>query len=556
MMIMKKIRHMHRYREIATALAKFGFGYIIKEVGLFHLLSLPKIMTADLNGNAKPLGKRLRLLMEDLGPTFIKLGQLLSIRRDLIPGQLTEELEKLQDDVRPINSTVIKHIIEQELGASCDDLFDHFDEQCLAAASIGQVHRAVLKTGEDVVVKVRRPKIEIQVEHDIEILRDLAHLIEQHYNWAKHYQIRDIVDELATAIRSEMDYSREGRNTEKIKKQFENNDKIIIPSVYWEYSTKKVLTTAYIDGKKFSELAALPHDNFDKKVLADRLVHSFLNQVLINGFYHGDPHPGNIFFLPENKIAYIDFGQVGMLTNNMKQNFAGLVIGLMRKNTDLLVQTVRQMAVSSDDIDENKLKRDLDELRDRYANIPLSEINIGNAIADLFNVTQRYRITIPKDYTLLGKALMTIESIITDLDSDLSMIQLAQPYGKKMVLERLNPKNALTKLWQEVTGITEVIFELPHQLKSTLTNVNKGKAKFEMNIPQIDKLLLKLDRVGNRLSFSITLLAFSIVIVGLIIGATFGNSFLAQIPAIEIGFVIAFLMFLLLIYSIIRSGRF
>lgn len=555
--MLKRMRHMNRYREIATVLVKYGFGYIVKEVGLFHLLSLPKRMVADLHTEeVKPIGIRLRLLTEELGPTFIKLGQLLSIRRDFLPGKLSEELEKLQDDVTPADSSIIKQMIAEELGAPCDKIFKQFDDRCLAAASIGQVHKATLNTGETVVVKVRRPNIENKVETDIEILRDLARLVEQHFVWAKHYQIGDIVDELATAIRNEMDYSQEGRNTEKIKKQFENDENILIPSVFWEYSTKKVLTSDYIDGEKFTNLKNLSPERFDKKVLAERLVQSFLNQVLTEGVFHGDPHPGNMFFLPGNKIAYIDFGQVGTLSNDMKQNFASLVIGLMRKDTDTLLHTVRNMAVMPEDIDDNRLRADLDKLRDKYADVPLKEIDIGDAVTDLFNTTQSHRIIIPKEYTMLGKALMTIEATITDLDPKLSLIHLAKPYGKKLLLDRFNPKNVFSKVRNEVTDLAEIMFQLPGQFRDTLTKISKGRTKLEMSIPQIDKLLLKMDRVSNRVSFSITVLAFSIVIVGLIIGATFGNSFLSKIPAIEIGFVIAFLMFLWLIFSILRSGKF
>ncbi|MBM7644564.1 ubiquinone biosynthesis protein [Scopulibacillus daqui] len=548
---------MNRYREITTVLVKNGFGYLVKEVGLFHLLSLPKRIESDLNkGNAKPLGKRLRHSMEELGPTFIKFGQLLSIRRDMIPASLTKELEKLQDAVRPVNSSVIKQIISEELGAPCEDLFETFEEECLAAASIGQAHRATLRTGESVVVKVRRPNIEDQVNIDVEILRDLARLIENRYAWAKHYQLREIVDELAVAIRNEMDYSQEARNTEKFRQMFENNDDVIIPSIYWDYSTKKVLTSQYIEGKKFIELKELPSDEFNKKLLAERLVNSFLDQVLIKGVYHGDPHPGNIFFLPGNKIAYIDFGQIGVLSSEMKENFASLIIGLMSKDTDMLLHTVQRMANMPHDIDESKLKSDIDTLKDKYYDIPMSQINIGDAIADLFNTTQRNRITIPKDYTMLGKALMTIEGFITDLDSELSLIHLAEPYGKKLLLNRINPVKNFPAKWVEITELASIIFQLPKQLRHTLTKINKGQTHLEMNLPQIDKLLLRLDRIGNRISFSITLLAFSIVIVGLIIASTFGNTFLSNIPVIGIGVIIAILMFVWLLFSIFRSGRF
>ncbi|MGC4378351.1 AarF/UbiB family protein [Fictibacillus sp. Mic-4] len=556
-MLMKRMQHINRYREIVTVLAKHGFGYIMKEVGLFHMLSLPKRMAADLNSNEpKPLGKRLRLVMEELGPTFIKLGQLLSIRRDIIPEQLAIELENLQDKVTPVNSLIIKQTIKEELGASCEEIFEHFENQSLAAASIGQVHKAILKSGETVVVKVRRPNIETQVDSDIEILRDIARLVEHRYDWAKQYQIRDIIDELAQAIKSEMDYTQEGRNAEKISRQFENDDNILIPAVFWDYSTKKVLTTEYIDGKKYAALNDDGDEHWNKKIIAERIVHSFLNQVLMGGVYHGDPHPGNLLFLPENKIAYIDFGQIGVLSDEMKKNFASLIIGLMKKDTDILIRTISRMAITSEDIKEGKLRQDLDDLREKYYNIPLSKIKIGESITDLFNVTQRHRIMIPKDYTLLGKALITVEGMVKNLDPELSLIHLAEPFGKKLILERFHPVRAATKLWEELTDFANVTFRLPGLLRKTLMKINKGQVRLEMELPQIDKLLLKLDRVGNRIAFSVTLLAFSIIITGLIISQTFSNRVFFHFPAVGIGIGIAILMFVWLLFSIFRSGRF
>ncbi|GGH77475.1 ubiquinone biosynthesis protein [Pullulanibacillus pueri] len=555
-MIKKRMRHINRYREIVTALVKFGFGYIVKEIGLFHLISNPiKKIRVSLESEHVSVGKRLRLFMEELGPTFVKLGQLLSIRGDLIPKQLTIELGKLQDDVKPVDPLVIEHIIESELGAPTSELFSSFSGKSLAAASIGQVHKATLKTGETVAVKIRRPHVEKQIETDIEILRDLTRLVEQRFAWAKQYQLRDIVDELSEAIKSEMDYSQEGRNAEKVARQFTDDDTIIIPRVYWDFSTKKILTMEFIEGKKYTDITDLPEDTFNKELLAERLVNSFLKQVLVTGIYHGDPHPGNLFFLPGNKIAYIDFGQVGILSQEMKNNFSSLIIGLMRKNTDILLHTVLNMAIVPEEIDEGKLRNDLDQLRDKYYDIPFSKINIAEAISDLFEVTQKHQITIPKDYTLLGKALITLEGIVTSLDERLSIIDLAEPFGKKLLLERAHPKNVLSKLWDNVQDISGDTLKLPRLLKKVLIKVDRGDVHLEMELPQIDKLLLRIDRIGNRISFSVTLLACSIIIMGLIIAKTFGNHFLDFFPIVDIGIVIVILMFLWLIFSIFRSGR-
>ncbi|WKB34744.1 AarF/UbiB family protein [Terrilactibacillus sp. S3-3] len=311
-------------------------------------------MTTDLKEtDAKPLGKRIRLLLEELGPTFVKLGQLLSLRPDLIPEQITKELELLQDKVPPADEVDIKTVILSELGAPAQELFADFDEHCLAAASIGQVYRAVLKTGEAVVVKIRRPHIEKLVNNDIEILWDLATLVEHRYSWAKQYIKCAISSKnCPKPFKTRWITFRKREIRKKIYKQFEHDENIIIPKIYWDYCSKQVLTIEYIEGKKYADLLKETEAGFDKKIIAERLVRSFLDQVLIAGVYHGDPHPGNLFFLPGNKIAYIDFGQVGVLSQDMKQNFSKLIIGLMKGDIDLLNQTIHQMAIMPESIDE------------------------------------------------------------------------------------------------------------------------------------------------------------------------------------------------------------
>ncbi|MDD9149556.1 MULTISPECIES: ABC1 kinase family protein [unclassified Sporolactobacillus] len=555
----KRIRHIKRYREIVTVLVKYGFGYIVKDVGLFHLLSLPKQIVSDFSGtnDSKPVGRKIRLMLEELGPTFIKLGQLLSLRSDLIPEQIANELRELQDSVTPIDPAVIKSVIRQELGAPVGDIFADFDEQCLAAASIAQAHRAVLKTGEEVVIKVRRPDIETVVSTDIEILWDLAALVEKRYSWAKKFQISDIVEEFSLAIRNEMDYFREGRNTEKLYNYFASNENIIIPKVYWDYSTNKLLTLEYINGAKYADLIASVPEGIDKKIISERLVRSFLDQALVVGVFHGDPHPGNLFFFPGNKIGYIDFGQVGTLNEEMKHNFASLIIGLMRGDIDLLFRTIFLMSSMPEDLDERLFKADLELMRDKYYELPFKEIHIGKVIQDIFETTKKHHISIPKDYTLLGKALITLEGLITRLDNQISILELAEPYGQKLLLNRYNPERVAKKTLKSVYEALENSAQIPSLLKKTLTHLYKGKTHVEMELPHLDLLLSRLDRVANRISFSIMLLAFSIILGAMIIGETFGaHPLFTNIPLLDIAVMIVALMFLLVLLAIFRSGRF
>ncbi|GGL62220.1 ABC1 kinase family protein [Sporolactobacillus putidus] len=558
-MIGKRIRHIKRYREIVTVLVKYGFGYIVRDVGLFHLLSLPKQIASDFSGNndSKPVGRKIRLMLEELGPTFIKLGQLLSLRSDLIPDQIAYELRELQDSVTPIDPRIIKSAIQQELGAPVSDVFAEFDEQCLAAASIAQAHRAVLKTGEEVVIKIRRPDIETVVSTDIEILWDLAALVEKRYAWAKKFQISDIVEEFSIAIRNEMDYFKEGRNTEKIYNYFASNENIIIPKVYWDYSTNQLLTLEYIHGEKYADLVTSAPEGIDKRIVSERLVRSFLDQALVVGVFHGDPHPGNLFFFSGNKIGYIDFGQVGILNEEMKHNFASLIIGLMKGDINLLFHTIFLMSSMPEELDERQFKADLELLRDKYYELPFKEIHIGKVIQDIFETTKKHHISIPKNYTLLGKALITLEGIITRLDNQINILELAEPYGQKLLLNRLNPEQVAKRTLKSVYETLENSIQIPSLLKKTLTHLYKGKTHVEMELPQLELLLSKLDRVANRISFSIMLLAFSIILAGMILGQTFGaHPLFTSIPLLDIAVMIVIFMFLLVLLAIFRSGRF
>lgn len=553
--IRKRFRHMNRYREIAMTLAKHGFGYILEEIGLFHLLSLPKRLSTDMKRqDTTALGKKIRLTLEDLGPTFIKFGQILSTRRDILPGHIIEELEHLQDRIKPFEFEECKRIIEESLGAGLEELFQSFDPEPLAAASIGQVHKATLRTGEAVAVKVKRPGIDEKVRTDLDILRDLSRMAEKQFDWAKNYKLRDILEEFAKSIKDELDFSLEGMHTEKIARQFSHDENIVVPGVYWEMASESVLTLEFIEGYRLSEL----NGQFDKKLLAHRIVQCFFQQIFDEGFFHGDPHPGNILFLPGNKVALLDFGQVGRLSKEMRFNFSSLVIALMKQDVDMLIRTFIDMSLVSEEVNHQKLRTDMEFLNEKYYDIAFSDIHVGEVINDFFKTAQRHRVVIPVEYTILGKALITVESVAEDLDPELSILKIAEPYGKRLMMERYHPSHIAENLWDDLREYQEIAKVLPKQSRDLLRKLNKGRFVLNMNFPDTEKVLFKMDRISNRISFSITLLAFSIIMVGMIIGASFGqtSSFLTKLPVIEISFVVSFLMFIWLLLSIFKSGRF
>ncbi|KIY23483.1 ABC1 kinase family protein [Mesobacillus subterraneus] len=556
----KRIRHFQRYRDIVAAFSRNGFGFLIKELGLLELLSLPKRLFVEdyPEIHSKTLGERIRLFLEELGPTFVKIGQIASTRPDLIPADIIHELEKLQDRVPPFSFQEVKTIIEQELGVAIDSVFEEFHESPLAAASIGQVHFAVLNSGERVAVKIQRPNIKKIIETDLEILQELALLAELRLKWAAQYQLRDMVEEFSMSLRAELNYTIEGRNAEKIDKQFENDPKIRIPKVYWNYSTPKVLTMEYIEGKKLNEIQKNEDEEYNHKILAERLVHAIFHQILIEGFFHGDPHPGNIIALPGEVIVFMDFGMVGRLTTELKSHFASLVISMMRQNTDGVIKAITRMGLVPDDVNMQRLRSDVDQLKEKYYDVPLSQVSLGEAVNDLFSIAYQHHIQIPADLILLGKTLLTIEGTVEQLDPELSIIKMAEPFGRQLLKERYHPRKVAGKVLNHMFEYAEILTELPKSIQQYTTVLKKGKMRMEITIPELDLFLTKLDRISNRLSFSIVLLAFSIIMVGLIIGSALSRQSLLlwNIPAIEIGFGVALLMFLWLLYSIFKSGKF
>jgi ubiquinone biosynthesis protein len=556
----KRIRHLQRYRDIIKALSRYGFGYIAMELGLHEILSLPRriLLNQQKEIKQKTTGERIRLFMEDLGPTFVKLGQFASTRPDVLQKDIIIELEKLQSNVGAFPSKEAIEILEKELEAPIENLFSDFREKPVAAASIGQVHYAVLKTGEPVAVKIQRPNIHANVKTDLEILKDIASLAERRLEIAARYNIVEIIDEFARSLKAELNYLNEGRNSEKIKQQFEGDSYIHIPDVYWDYTTEHVLTAEFIPGTKLEDVQKLEMKGYDPSLIAEHVVKAMFHQIFIDGFFHGDPHPGNIMALPGEKTVFIDFGSVGRLTGEMKDSLSMFVIALRRQHTDGIIHAINRMGMIPDDVDTIKLNKDVEKLRDKYYDIPLSHVSLGDAINELFTVAYQHHIRIPADLTLLGKALLTMEGMVERMDPELSIVKMAEPFGKQLLKERYQPKRIAENVLNELFDYRELLKDLPKNIQEVKSVVKKGKVRLEVSVPKLEDSLKKMDRISNRLAFSIVLLAFSIIMTGLIIGSAIVSqtSPIWNIPVIELGFIVAAGMFIWILYAIFRSGRF
>jgi len=556
-MLGKRLKHAHRYQEISNAFLRNGFSHLVYRLGLtkHHLPNKHKETDAQLS--KKYAGIKLREVLQGLGPTFIKLGQIASTRRDLVPIEIAEELEKLQDQVSSFSYQQAREMIELELGDTISNLFHSFSEIPLASASIGQVHVATLHTGEQVAVKIQRPDIKPIVETDLEILDDLARIMEEKIAWAKTYQIRKIIEEFSNSLRAELDYQIEGRNSERIAHQFTHNMDIHIPKVHWNLTTKKILTMDFVDGVKVNNNKKLDEEGYNRKIIAERITEAMLHQILIEGFFHGDPHPGNIYILPGNQIAFLDFGMVGRLSEDTKYHFASLVINLQRKNTKGLLKAIAGLGIHTEETNFTSLYNEIDEFVMKYSDIPLSQISIGSALSDLLTIIHHHHIQIPSDLTALGKTLLIIEGVVKDLDPTLSIMDTVKPFGEKLLRHRFEPKKVIKGSWNDLVENIHLLSKVPKSLKDLTTTIQKGKLHFEISVPEFKQFLLRLDKISNRLAFSIILLSFSILMVGLIIGGAIAGqrNLLWEFPAIEVGSIVATLMFLFILYAILKSGK-
>jgi ubiquinone biosynthesis protein len=543
-------------------LVNHGFGTLMDRLGILKSLSLDEQTRESSKSEISKLsiGERLRLSFEELGPTFIKLGQIMSTRPDLLPHDIIHELEKLQDAVAPFPMTEVKEVIEFELEDKLENIFIEFEEEPIAAASIGQVHRAILLSGKDVVVKVQRPNIEKNIELDLSILKDLANFIDNRTRLGKLYSFSKMAEEFETTLTNELNFRLEGENAETFKVNFKGDDNVIVPNISWIHTTSRVLTMEEIKGISLKNFDALERAGFDKTIIARNLATSILYQILRDGFFHGDPHPGNIMVLENNTIAFIDLGMIGQLNPQRKTQFLKMLVGITLKDSKLIVQAIAELDAMSERINMRKLEKDIDRLRDQYLSVPLSQIKIGEVFNKVFDLAFSYSIMIPGEFTMLAKSLITLEGVVEKLDPDLNILEIAEPISRKLIFTFISPE----KIGKEILGgaldYGNLVRKIPTAFLSFLDKLEHDDLIMQFQLKGSDRYVQKLDRALSRLSISLVLLSLSIVIAGIIIGLGLtdmgGTDIVTVIIATLRGsLVLAGVLILVLIISIFRSKR-
>ena len=441
--VSRTYRHANRYRQILTVLFKYGFGDLVDRLKVAQYLEVGmQMVSKKRRERVEKLTKseRVRMALEELGPTFVKMGQILSTRPDLIPVEFIQELSKLQDSVPPFPFSQVREIFESEIKSPIEKIFEKFDEVPLAAASIGQVHRARLKSGEEVIVKIQRPGVRTTIEVDLEILLHLATLMERHVEELEIHRPTGIVEEFSRTLEREIDYTVEASNAERFARQFVGNSSVYVPRIFREASTKRILTMEYIDGIKASEIDKLDKGEFDRKIIASRGADLILEQVFKYGFFHADPHPGNIFILSDNVICYLDFGMMGRVDRYARDNFADIVYGYVRRDESKIADALLRIVEWDKEPDRRVLERDIADFVELYLYKPLKELRIEDLFHQLLELITRHRLQLPPDMFLMVKALAQVEGLGLVLDPDFDMTEKAAPFIKRLKLERLSPK--------------------------------------------------------------------------------------------------------------------
>jgi len=551
-------RHARRYRAILSVLAKYGFGDLVDTLNIReHVENVGKTISRQRAEPVKRLSRpeRVRMVLEELGPTFVKMGQILSTRDDLIPMEYVQEMSKLQDAVPAFPYDRVKEVILSETGKAPGAIFRAFQKKPIAAASIGQVHRALLKsTGQEVAVKIQRPDIQQTVEVDLDILRHLAALMERHVAELKYVHPAKIVNEFARTMEDEMDYRVEASHIERFAQQFVNDRTIYVPKVFRELTTKRMLVMEFIHGVKASDSVALEKGGYDLKEVAGRGADSMLQQICNWGFYHADPHPGNILVLQNNVVCFIDFGMMGRITQQEREDFTDFVEVLIRKDDRKAGEALLKLTDGSVDPKHDELQRDLLEFVDRYAYLPLKELDMGKMLQSIVEILRKQGTSLKPDLFLMVKALTIAEGVGTSLDPDFEIMGHAEPFFRKVRLSRYSFQELTTGLMDTGTQWYRLVRDIPVELKELLRKASEGTLKLDIEYGALEHTLFRLDLISGRIASAIVL--SSLIIGSSIIVLSNTPPKWHEMPVIGVaGLLIAAAMGLWLLTSFFHRGR-
>ena len=542
--------NLRRFSQISRVLVRHGFGFVFdvrrdrrEKKGLQQLL-------------APNFGVRLRRTLDDLGPTFVKFGQVLSTRSDILPDEVLSELQKLQDTATPMPAGLAQEIIEGELGAPVDELFASFDPVPLGSASIGQVHRAVLRSGESVAIKVQRPEAPRRVAGDLELMRDFAALLDRRFGRRLFVDVRGLVAEFEVVIRRELDYTAEAENARRFAADFAGTQ-VVIPEVYLGLSTPKVLTEEYIQGTKFRDIRPLELSPSERRRVASMGADAIFKMAFEEGFFHGDPHPSNLLLTPGGDLALLDFGMVGYMSQGDIEALSRLFIAVIQRDAAAALRALERLGVSYATEVRTDLIRDLREFLNKYSGLSVGEVTLGQALSELVALARRYGLRMPPVFPLLTKALVTAEGLARSIDPTINVYEVARPYAQRLLSGRYNPEAVIEVAEERALEYARYVEDYPDQIRQLLTEVADGELEVQLKHHGLDDLFGSVDVLANRL-------VFAVITAALFVGSSMLGAFYVagpQVPVVGaplvsfLGFTLSIIQTIILLTVIFRSGR-
>src|SRR5438270_6580079 len=517
-------RSLGRLSEIAQVAVRHGFGYWFDTHRLTDLF--PRRTRVELDGQRSQRGQHLREMLDELGPTFVKFGQLLSTRPDVLPPDIITELRGLQDDVRPFPFAQVEQVVEEDLGLTLDKLFTEFDEKPVAAASIGQVHRARLPNGRDVAVKVQRPGAPRQIEADLALMYQAARIAEERVRALDFIDARQLVDEFSRSIRQELDYRLEARNADAFHRNFAGHPHVHVPRVYWSYTRSRVLTLEWLDGVQVVDIDPAEWSLEERRELAYLMTETWMTMIFRNGFFHGDPHPANILVLGSaDQIGLVDFGQTGKLSDDDMTKLTRLFIDAAAENVDILPKRLADLGVRYPKEREDEFLAELRELYYRYYGASLAEIDPIQVIREAFQLIYTMSLQLPTRYLLLDRAIATVGAVGVELYPDFNVFEVARPYARGLMLERFTPERIARRARRDASRYAHILREAPFQWHDFMEQMRGGQLEVGFVHKGLDDLLAKLDTLFNRI-------VVAMIVVGGLIGSSLIGIFATTGPQV------------------------
>ncbi len=552
------VRDLGRLQEIAGVLIRYGFGDMVRRIGMSAALERTGRMLhwddPEAMAHMAP-PERVRGALQDLGPTFVKLGQVMATRVDLLPPEWTAELGKLQNAVPALPFAEVRPQLVEDLGAEPEAVFERLEETPLAAASLAQTHRAWLADGSAVVLKVRRPGIRDTVEADLRLMARLAEIVEERAPDLRRYHPAEVVQQFSASLRRELDFAAEGRNAERIAANFAGHDEVVVPRVYWEWTSERLNVQECLQGIAGTDLAAVDAAGLDRAQLAATGADIVLKMVLEDGFFHADPHPGNIFYLPDGRIGVIDFGMVGRVSEQRRFQIVQLLHGLVERESAPVADVLMEWGEGAGEVDEARLQADVGAFVDQYRGVPLKDLRMGVMLTDVTTILRDNGLSLPPDLALMIKAFLTLEGMGRQLDPDFDMAGAARPFLERVVLQRYSPRTLLKRSRRTALDAMELVGDLPRELRRLLRTARRGRLHMQVEVTSLKAFGEQVDRAANRLTMGVITAAL-VVGSSIVMNSAGGGVSSRWLLALGVlGFVGAGLIGLWILLSIWRSGR-